>query len=63
MEDKHRNWKEDIANLKYIDAYDFREEGMVSILLDWVPDEVHKEITVKYKTTGRKAASLKTIIL
>ncbi len=59
MEDKHRKWKKDIAHLKDADAYDFGEAGMVSILLDVISDEAHKEITAKYKTTGKKAASLK----
>ena len=52
LEEKFKKWKEDIAHLKDIDAYDYRDNGMISILLDFVPDEVRKEITMKYATVG-----------
>ena len=57
---------ETIANLKNdteagkIGAYDFKKQKMVSILMDFVPDEVHKEISMKHETAGKKASSLKT---
>ena len=54
LEEKLKKWKKDIAFLKDIDAYDYRDNGMISILLDFVPDEVHKEITMKYATVGVK---------
>ncbi len=63
LEEKYKKWKKDVAYLKDIDAYDFGEAGMVSILLDMIPDEVHKEITVKHKTTGKRAAGLKQIMI
>ena len=39
MEARYKQWKQDIAYLKDIDAYDFGEAGMISILLDSLPDE------------------------
>ena len=51
------------AYLKDIGADDFKNQKMVSILMDFVPDEVHKEISMKHETTGKKASSLKTIQL
>ena len=44
LEDRYRKWKKDIAYLKNIDAYDFGDSGMISILLDMIPDEAQKEI-------------------
>ena len=38
MEARYKQWKKDIAHLKDIDAYDFGEAGMISILLDFLPD-------------------------
>ena len=55
MEERHRVLK--------VDAYDYRDNGMISILLDFVPDEVHKEITMKYATVGSNAIDLRTAIL
>ena len=63
LEDRYRSWKKDIAYLKDIGAYDFKDQTMVSILMDFVPDEVHKEISMKHDTAGKKASSLKTIQL
>ena len=63
LEERYRSWKKDIAYLKEIGAYDFKDQTMISILMDFVPDEVHKEISMKHDTVGRKAASLKTIQL
>ena len=63
MEDKFKKWKRDISYLKDINAYDFGEAGMVSILLDFIPDEAHKEITAKYATTGDRACTLKQVML
>ena len=63
LEDRYKKWKKDIAYLKDIDAYDLGEASVVSILLDLVPDEVHKEISAKHKTFGEKASSLKQIML
>ena len=52
MEDKHRKGKKNIVYLKDVDTYDFGEAGTVSVLLDLIPDDDHKEITAKCKTTG-----------
>ena len=62
LEERYRSWKKDIAYLKD-SAYDFKDETMVSILMDFVPGEVHKEISMKHETAGKKASSLKTIQL
>ena len=62
-EEKFKKWKKDIAYLKDIDAYDYRDNGMISILLDFVPDEVQKEITMKYATVGSNAIDLRTAML
>ena len=62
-EEKYKKWKKDIAYLKDIDAYDYRDNGMISILLDFVPDEVRKEITMKYATVGSNAIDLRTAML
>ena len=58
-----RSGRKDIAYLKDIDAYDCRDNGMISILFDFVPDEVHKEITMKYATVGSNASDLRTAML
>ena len=63
LEEKFKKWKKDIAYLKDIDAYDYRDNGMISILLDFVPDELHKEITMKYATAGSNAIDLRTAML
>ena len=63
LEEKFKKWKKDIAYLKDIDAYDYRDNGMISILLDFVPDEVHKEITMKYATVGSNGIDLRTAML
>ena len=63
LEERYRSWKKDIAYLKDICAYDFKDQTMVSILMDFVPDEVQKEISMKHETGGKKASSLKTIQL
>ena len=36
---------------------------MISILLDVLPDEAHKEITSKHETTGHKSSTLKQVII
>ena len=54
--------KKDVAYLKDIDAYDFREASMISILLDFIPDEAYKEITTRHVTVGDKSSSLKQIL-
>ena len=46
--------EKDIAYLKNNDAYDYRDNGMISILLDFVLDEVHKKITMKFRHNGAK---------
>ena len=63
LEERYRSWKKDIAYLKEIGAYDFQDQTMISILMDFVPDEVHKEISMKHDTVGKKATNLKTIKL
>ena len=63
LEERYRSWKKDTAYLKDIGAYDFKDQTMVWILMDFVPDEVHKEISMRHDTAGKKASSLKTIQL
>ena len=63
LEEKFRKWKKDIAYLKDIEAYDYGDAGMVSILLDMIPDETHREITAKHETVGSTAASLKDMMI
>ena len=63
LEERYRSWKKDNAYLKDIGAYGFKDQTMVSILMDFVPDEVHKEISMKHETACKKAGSLKTIQL
>ena len=63
LEEKYKRWKKDIAYLKEIDAYDLRDNTMISILLDFMPDEVHKELTNKHETTGPKASTLRSILI
>ena len=63
MELKYRRWKKDIAYLKDIDAFDLKEASLVSILMDFVPDEVHKEVAMKHETVGKKSSTLKELQL
>ena len=63
LEEKFKKWKKDIAYLKDIDAYDYGDNGMISILLDFVPDEVDKEISMKYATVGSNTIDLRTAML
>ena len=63
MEARYEQWKKDIAYLKDIDAYDFGEASMISILLDFLPVEAHKEITSKHETTGHKSSTLKQVMI
>ena len=63
MEARYKQWKRDIAYLKDIDAHDFGEAGMISILLDFLPDEAYKEITSKHETTGHKSSTLKQVMI
>ena len=70
MQSRSKTWRPDTSNgkktsriLKYIDAYDFGEAGMISILLDFLPDEAHKEITSKHETTGHKSSTLKQQVM
>ena len=62
-EARYKQWKKDIAYLKDFDAYDFGEAGMISILLDFLPDEAHKEITSKHETTDLKSSTLKQVMI
>ena len=59
MEARYMQWKNYIAYLKDIDAYDFGEAGMISILLDFLPDEARKETASKHETTGHKSSTMK----
>ena len=63
MEARYKHRKKDIAYLKDIDAYDFGEAGMITILLDFLPDEAHKEITSKHETTGHKSSTLMQVVI
>ena len=63
LDDKFKKWKKVIAYLKNIDSYDYGDAGMISILLDMVPDEVTREITTQHKTTGTGAETLKKIMI
>ena len=63
LDEKYKKWKKDISYLKNIDAYDYGDAGMISILLDMIPDEVQREITTQHKTTGNNSAPLKKIMI
>ena len=58
LEERNRSWKKDTAYLKDIGAFDFKDQTIVSILMDFGPDEVHKEISMKHETACKKASSL-----
>ena len=62
LEEKFKKLRKDIAYLKDIDAYDIGDASMVSILMDLLPDEAQKEISMKFKTTGADAKALKQIM-
>ena len=62
LEEKFRKWKKHIAYLKDIDAHDIGDASMVSILVDLLPDEAQKEISMKFKTTGTHSKALKQIM-
>ena len=40
--------------LKDIGAYDFQETTLVSILVDFLPDEVSREVNIKVGTVRKK---------
>ena len=61
LETKYRKWKKDLAYLKDIGADDFTETTLVSILVDFLPDEVNKEVNMKVETVGKNFVSLKTL--
>ena len=61
LETKYRKWKKDLAYLKDIGADDFTETTLVSILVDFLPDEVNKEVNMKVETVGKNSVSLKTL--
>ena len=63
MEARYKQWKKDIAYLKDIHVYDFGEAGMISILLDFFPDEAHKDVTSKHETTGHNSSVLKQLMI
>ena len=50
-----------ISYLKDIGAYDFNDKTMISILMDFIPDELHKEVSMKYDITSKKTITLKQI--
>ena len=62
LEDKFKKLRTCIAYPEEIDAYDFGDAGIVSILMDLFPDEAQREIIMKFKTIGRDAAALKQIM-
>ena len=62
-EARYKQWLKDIACLKDVDAYDIGEAGVISILLDFLPDEAHKEITTKHETTGYESSTLKQVMI
>jgi len=61
LEVKHKKWKKDLMYLKDIGAYDFQETTLVSILVDFLPDEVSREVNMKVDTVGRNTVSLKNL--
>ena len=63
MEARYKQRKKDSASLKDVDACDFGEAGMISILLDFSPDEAHKGITSKHEATGHKSSTLKQVMI
>ena len=44
LEERYRSWKKDTVYLKNTGTYDFKDQTMVSILMDFVPDEVHRDL-------------------
>ena len=42
VEEKYKKWKKAIGYLKDINAYDFRDRSMISILHDFMPNEIRK---------------------
>ena len=50
LEVKYKKWKKDLMHLKDIGAYDFQETTLVSILVDFLPDEVSREVNIKFDT-------------
>ena len=63
LELKYKKWKKDIAYLKDIDAFELKEASLISILIDFVLDEVHKEVTMKHETVGKTSSTLKHLQL
>ena len=53
-------WGKHIAYLEEPDAYDSRNDTMTTVLLDFMPDEVHTELVNKHETTGAKASSFRS---
>ena len=60
---KNKKWKKDIAHLKDIDAFDFKEANLVFILMDSSPGEVHKEVAMKHETVGNKSRTIKQLLI
>ena len=60
LEDPYRSWKKDIVYLEDIGAYDFKDQTVASILMYFVPDESHREMSMKRDTAGKKASSMRT---
>ena len=49
--------------LKEIDGQDFGKAGVITTLLDFVPDEAHKHITPKHETTGHNSSTLEQVTI
>ena len=61
LETKYRKWKKDLAYLKDIGADDFTETTLVSILVDFLPDEVNEEVNMKVEAVGKNSVPFKTL--
>ena len=52
LEERYRSWKNYIVYLKDTGAFGFKDQTMVLISMDFVPDEAHKEISMEHETGG-----------
>ena len=50
-----------VAHIMGIGAYDFQETALVSILVDFLPDEVSREVNMRVDTVGKNAVSVKNL--
>ena len=58
LEVKYKKWKKDLMHLKDIGAYDFQETTLEP-LVDFLPDEVSREVNMKVDTVGGEFSFIK----